>query len=476
MRSPRPGAVVRSADPVLGRERATRSTEDPRGLGREYVPPARISAGDPSATSHRALPHQDHALGERGDELGVSVATIIAGRPRRGRASSAVSASLCRRSIPRVGSSRHVTAGRSPSSTIASARRCCSPPERSRGWRAENALEPGGGERRGGHSSRDALVDGVVARVLEQQRDPPAAPDLAAGRLVQPRREPEQRRLAGAVPAEQRDPVPWRDLELDTAEHAGPRSSSCHTRRGADRGPFGAPRRGGVGPPRRWAGPARAVIAGLGRRRRPRGRRPGSGARPSPRRALARDRPARPRAPGVCSSAARSHAQSRNSPGAASHATRRRASRRRGRRRPGTARAGARRGSRAAPHSSLSRRSSRAVRRRRTGRAARSARRAAPGAAAGQRCAERDPLQLATGELCVERSSSGAIPSASAASSTARATAAAPRPGSRAGRRARREPCSSRPASRDPGTACPRPRDPAGACLRVSSRPDSSGR
>ena len=74
-----------------------------------------------------------------------------------------------------------------------------------------------------------------------------------------------------------------------------------------------------------------------------------------------------------------------------------------------------------------------------------------------ERGAERDPLQLAAGELAVGRSSRCAIPSASAASSTPRGDRRRARGrGSRARTRARRARCPSRSASRGPGTACRR--------------------
>ena len=117
----------------------------------------------------------------------------------------------------------HRRAARSPPSTIASARRWRSPAGEVARMALAEAGEPGDGERRGRRLLLDALVQEVVARVLQQQRDPPAALDAAAGRLHQAGGVAQQRRLAGAVAAHQRDRArPAASVESDAAQDRRP--------------------------------------------------------------------------------------------------------------------------------------------------------------------------------------------------------------------------------------------------------------
>ena len=130
--------------------------------------------------------------------------------------------------MPRVGSSRQTTAGGSSAgspSTIASARRCFSPPDRSRGWRRGEAsgVEAGGASAAGEASSATVLVDQVVGRVLEQQRDPAGAATRPRVGSHQPGGVAQQRRLAGAVAPHQRDPLAGRRRSSETLRRiAGP--------------------------------------------------------------------------------------------------------------------------------------------------------------------------------------------------------------------------------------------------------------
>ncbi len=78
--------------------------------------------------------------------------------------------------------------------------------------------QPDGRERRGGRLFGDALVDQVVAGVLQQQRDASGALDAAARRLHQPGGVAQERRLAGAVAAHQRDALAGGDAQVDAAE------------------------------------------------------------------------------------------------------------------------------------------------------------------------------------------------------------------------------------------------------------------
>ena len=227
---PAPPCASQETRALLGRQRAAGAAQDAGGLGREVrQPPDSTSAGR-AVGDRRAVGEQHHPLGERRDELGV-----VGGDEHRGvdAAQQRGQARACRvRSMPRVGSSRHTTAGGSASSsrTIASASRCRSPPDRSRGWRSASAASPADSQRGGAASSRDRLVDEVVARVLEQQRD-------AARRSIRPRvgfieagRVAQQRRLAGAVSAHERDALARADRERHAAQDAGPSRRSRATR------------------------------------------------------------------------------------------------------------------------------------------------------------------------------------------------------------------------------------------------------
>jgi hypothetical protein len=81
-------------------------------------------------------------------------------------------------------------------------------------------------------------------------RDPAGAPDLAAGGFHQPGRVPEQRRLAGAVPAHQRDPLPWSDRQRQAVEDGRPAVDLMPYPVERERWIFGAPARPAILPVR----------------------------------------------------------------------------------------------------------------------------------------------------------------------------------------------------------------------------------
>ena len=157
--------------PCSGVSAAARAAEDPGGLGDEVAAPGQH-------------------LGRRavGDQCASASSTTRCGeaRPRtRGRGwrraprrrvppSSASSSRLWSRSIPRVGSSRHSTAGgeslgcraRRPAPAAASPRLTA----HAGGARRTRAAEPTGASAAAGASWATRLVDQIVARVLDQQR------------------------------------------------------------------------------------------------------------------------------------------------------------------------------------------------------------------------------------------------------------------------------------------------------------------
>ena len=332
----------------LGEQRA--AAEDAGGLRRE-VPAAAEHlggrrVGDRARRRRAARCGRPTAAANSASWVATSTAIPAAASSRR----CAASASLWPRSMPRVGSSRQTTAGGSPCRTMLERE----PLALAAGQVARVAVgergEAGGLERFGGQLVADALGEQVVAGVLQQQRDAAAALDPAARRLRQPGGEPQQRRLAGAVAAHQRDRSPGASARSTPRSTAGPS-------RDLEPDAVERERRGGLRPATQASATTRRV-----------GRNGACAVPPSPRARSARARvlhgdrrrsgtpaSANRRAPGVCSAGG---ACSRKPRGSASNArSRRPPARSRGRRRPGSARAGARRARTAVPHSSLTRRS-----------------------------------------------------------------------------------------------------------------------
>ena len=395
----------------------------------KYQPPERISSTAPSAITHavaeqddagrdarrrtrrrgwrRAPPRRRPASSlEPGAELGLARAVHPAGR-------------LVEADEPRARSpfSR-------PAITIASASRSRSPPERSRGSRVDastrarppraRAARP-----RPGSSSPTRSRTSRSAGALRQQRAAAAASAIVPrDRLDQPGGGAQQRALAGAVAAHQRDALAAARREVELAQHLArrrcPESSSTQRSRAASAAPS-APRgdraRRGVGFGRR---PPSSIADAA----------PASGAPPSPRPA-AGAMPASENSvtPGGASAGRRRATQSQKPCGSPSNAIRPALeARARGRRRRGSGRAGARRATTAIPHSSLRRRSSPISSSPATGSScevgssSRTSRgRSTSAAASATRCSS-PPESVSTG-----RSIRSAIPSASVTSSIARA-------------------------------------------------------
>ncbi len=186
----------------------------------KYQPPQSTSRRRPSAIT-RPSASRTRPLGELGGELDVVGGHEHRGarRPRRSR-SHAARRRLAPRSMPRVGSSSASTAaGCSPPSTIASARRWRSSARQvarvasaqlGRGRRARARVRSA--------SSLDALVQEVVAGVLQQQRHAPAPLDAPARRREQAGGVAQQRRLAGPVASHQHDTLAGTQRELDAAQ------------------------------------------------------------------------------------------------------------------------------------------------------------------------------------------------------------------------------------------------------------------
>ena len=103
--------------------------------------------------------------------------------------------------------------------------------------------EPDGRERARRRLLRHSLVDEVVGRVLEEQRHPPRALDLPARRSHQSGGVPQQRRLAGAVPAHQRDALAGDDRKRYATENGRPAVDLVPDPVELERWFFGAPAR-----------------------------------------------------------------------------------------------------------------------------------------------------------------------------------------------------------------------------------------
>ena len=212
----------------------------------KYQPPASTSCGVASATG-RAVAEQDHAGRRtrprtrrrgwrRAPRCAASAARRWRGRARRG-------------SIPRVGSSSSSDlGGSSRRSTIASAERCRSPPDTSRGWRSAARAR-----RRAGVAPIVSCIRWSPGFCKSSATRP--ARIVPAGRLDQPGDRLEERRLARPVAPHQRDRLAGR--------RAGstPRSTAAPSRARPTR-----PRRERRLPPLRGVGagaPARLRRAGV---------------------------------------------------------------------------------------------------------------------------------------------------------------------------------------------------------------------
>ena len=404
----------------------------------KYQPPERISSAGPSAIT-LAVADQHHPAREPGGELDV-VGRDDHRRAGRGQLREPADELPLRAPVHPAGGLIEATSPGGPDApprpaiTIASASRCRSPPERSRGSRVAAQSSPTAASARAPGLAGELLVDSFadqhVARALRQQHAARRGLDRPPRGLEQPGRGAQEGALAGPVSAHQSDPLARPNARSSRAARLAavarveldPQIAGRESRLGCP--PLPAPRRGDVG------------IGGGRRRSR---REPALGEDPP--RVLDGHRqrltPAseNSRAAGGASSGAassdpveearRAHRRRRPAP---------RPSQAPGRRPRGSARAGARRARTAIPHSSFRRRSSPISSSPATGsscevgsssRTRRGRRTSA--AASATRCSS-PPERVSVG-----RSSRCGIASASATSSTARARAAAGSPRSSSG-------------------------------------------
>ena len=242
-RPPRRGGEQRGAARRAARRRPA---EDARRLGRE-VPAARQHLGaGPSAIARPSASSTTRSATAAANS-GSCVATSTAAPPRRARAAARPASPLAARSMPRVGSSRQMHRGRLVAVQHDRERQ---PLALAAGEIARVAVDEGRGRRaraRRREPRRHALVhagsrpaSGAAAR-----RGPPRARARASARAG--RSVAQQRRLAGAVAAHQRDPLPRLDDRSTPRRIARPPRSSCQTPSNAS----AASRRARVGAARR---------------------------------------------------------------------------------------------------------------------------------------------------------------------------------------------------------------------------------
>ena len=198
----------------------------------KYQPPLSTSPTGPSAIDP-AVGEQHDALGERGGELRVVRGDEHraagggggAQRPRQGRPSprGPCRASARRGTAPRGQPARparpipvHGARHDRERQALALAAR-----EIARVAVGERA-EAGGLERGGAELAADAVGEEVVVGVLQQQRDATGCVDAAAGGREQAVGVAQERRLAGAVAAHQRDALTRREREVDAPQDRAP--------------------------------------------------------------------------------------------------------------------------------------------------------------------------------------------------------------------------------------------------------------
>ncbi len=224
---------------LLGRERAPGAAEDAGGFGGE-VPAAGEQLRRGAVRDHAAVGEQHRALGAGAGELGVvrghdhrvaarGAAAQLLGELRLREAVHAARGLVERQHrglLSPVGDDRERQALALPAGEVA-------------GVALRELGEAGERERTRGGLARDALVHEVVAGVLQQQRDAPAALDPPAGGLHEAGGVTQQRGLAGAVAPHQGDAFAWLQPQLGAAQDRGaavelvPHTSHSQRRSGA---------------------------------------------------------------------------------------------------------------------------------------------------------------------------------------------------------------------------------------------------
>ncbi len=212
-------------------------------------------------------------------------------RPRRAARSPARARAGTPASMPRVGSSSRSRSA-PPTATAAIATRWRWPPERLRGWRSASSdeaerVEPAvdgavGGPAEQAQRLRDLGPHGRReqhrVRVLRHVRRGRARLDPPGIGREQPGQDPQQRGLARAVAAEQRDDLAAVDLEVDAVQHRPAverdperlRAQQQLAGRGPGRSPRRAARAGGPLRPRACVPRGPSAAAGPSPSRRPR--------------------------------------------------------------------------------------------------------------------------------------------------------------------------------------------------------------
>ncbi len=234
-------AAASSAAPDCGSSAPPAPPSTARGLGGE-VPATAEHLGGRRVGDRAAGAEQDRARRPRGRELGVV---------RRDEHGGAVRGQLAQARRER-GAVRPVHAARRLVEADRDRRLAAAQHELEReplALAAGDVARVAVGQRAGArHVVADALVQEQVARVLQQQRDAPGPAHLAARRVDQPGEQAQQRRLAGAVAAHQRDRLAGCELEVDALQDRRPVGDLVpRAARGDDGVTVAAARRGRLG-------------------------------------------------------------------------------------------------------------------------------------------------------------------------------------------------------------------------------------
>ena len=228
------GEPAISAIASRGQERPAGAAEDASGLGREVQAVgehARSAARRRSPSRRRAGP-RGRRTRRRTPGRGSRRSPRAAAR-RSSSASSSLTSSIhaARRLVERDdGGCRPARRGRRARSRApaAASRRRRGPADGAARRRPGRARRPPASRR--ARPPRDGVVDQVVGRVLEQQRDAPSRASRAARRRGETRGDAQQRRFSGAVAAHQRDALAGRDASETPRRIAGPSGISRQQR------------------------------------------------------------------------------------------------------------------------------------------------------------------------------------------------------------------------------------------------------
>jgi hypothetical protein len=185
------------------------------------VPPARENVGGRAVRDHRALAEQHDPVGQLGRELGVMGGDEDRRAPV-GEVAQPGAERVLVRAVHAAGRLVEADDGRRDAAQHDLEREplALAAGEVTRVGPIA-AGQPGGGDASGAQLLLDALVDQVVAGVLEEEGDLAAALDLPPRRLDEALEVPEEGRLASAVAAHERHALARFELEVDAAEDCG---------------------------------------------------------------------------------------------------------------------------------------------------------------------------------------------------------------------------------------------------------------